>query len=474
MASTSPRKPVPIPVPVARSRQEGPDPAIERAVEASIGRDLDEEAAAAIDAAVATVSARMGMVGDGVRVPSGMASISADSAAEEVGRQAARGPASEGSSSLGPVRPLGAPPVACLVIGMAGSGKTTLMRSLSGLLLATGQAPYVINTDPAVAHLPYSANIDIRDTVNFKEVMKQYGLGPNGGILTALNLFTTKFDQVLELLKKRQDTLTHVLVDTPGQIEAFTWSASGQIITESLAMQGPTCVVFVVDTPRAQAPSTFMSSMLYACSILYKTRLPIVLALNKTDVVSADSIESWMEDFEAFQTALDEDPDHSYASTLTRSMALALDEFYTNLRTVPVSAATGEGVGELLQAIEEASREYEADYATELRATKRARAEQEKEEKELALAKLKRDVEADDDDRVEEGEGAMSMAAAAAAAGALSGIQGLSGIDHFDARDASIRDELMREAPEMGVMANGRRKPGWEPDAEEIARRRDE
>jgi len=26
--------------------------------------------------------------------------------------------------------------------------------------------------------------------------MKQYGLGPNGGILTASNLFATRFDQV--------------------------------------------------------------------------------------------------------------------------------------------------------------------------------------------------------------------------------------------------------------------------------------
>lgn len=26
--------------------------------------------------------------------------------------------------------------------------------------------------------------------------MKQYGLGPNGGIVTSLNLFSTKFDQV--------------------------------------------------------------------------------------------------------------------------------------------------------------------------------------------------------------------------------------------------------------------------------------
>lgn len=33
--------------------------------------------------------------------------------------------------------------------------------------------------------------------VNYKNVMKQYGLGPNGGILTSLNLFATRFDQVL-------------------------------------------------------------------------------------------------------------------------------------------------------------------------------------------------------------------------------------------------------------------------------------
>jgi hypothetical protein len=32
--------------------------------------------------------------------------------------------------------------------------------------------------------------------VNYKNVMKHYGLGPNGGILTASNLFATRFDQV--------------------------------------------------------------------------------------------------------------------------------------------------------------------------------------------------------------------------------------------------------------------------------------
>jgi hypothetical protein len=32
--------------------------------------------------------------------------------------------------------------------------------------------------------------------VNYKNVMKQYSLGPNGAILTSLNLFATRFDQV--------------------------------------------------------------------------------------------------------------------------------------------------------------------------------------------------------------------------------------------------------------------------------------
>lgn len=32
--------------------------------------------------------------------------------------------------------------------------------------------------------------------VNYKNVMKEYKLGPNGGILTSCNLFATRFDQV--------------------------------------------------------------------------------------------------------------------------------------------------------------------------------------------------------------------------------------------------------------------------------------
>ena len=36
---------------------------------------------------------------------------------------------------------------------------------------------YVVNLDPAVSNLPYVANIDIRDTVDYKGVMKEWLLG---------------------------------------------------------------------------------------------------------------------------------------------------------------------------------------------------------------------------------------------------------------------------------------------------------
>ena len=40
-----------------------------------------------------------------------------------------------------------------------------------------------------------------------KAVPQRYNLGPNGAILTALNLFTTKFDQVLDLVEKRAESV---------------------------------------------------------------------------------------------------------------------------------------------------------------------------------------------------------------------------------------------------------------------------
>ena len=75
-------------------------------------------------------------------------------------------------------------PTCVIVLGMAGSGKTTFVQRLVAHLHTKkmrdpekNKAPYVVNLDPAVHEVPYPANVDVRDTVNYKEVMKQYKLG---------------------------------------------------------------------------------------------------------------------------------------------------------------------------------------------------------------------------------------------------------------------------------------------------------
>ena len=290
-------------------------------------------------------------------------------------------------------------PICVLVVGMAGSGKTTLMAALQESTYpyeddedeqvqgdekpaakessADTMPAYCINLDPATLEVPYNASIDIRDTVKYKEVMSQHKLGPNGAIMTSLNLYATKFDQVIRILEKRADQQNlskYLLVDTPGQIEAFTWSASGTILSESLASTFPTVLVFVVDTVRcASSPNMFMSNMLYACSMYYRTRLPLVICFNKTDVVSHEFCMEWMRDYEAFQEALDnarnDGEGGGFYDSLTRSLSLVLDEFYNQFQqnACGVSAMTGDGIDEFWKVIDQAAKNDFKDYIDDLR-----------------------------------------------------------------------------------------------------------
>ncbi|XP_014680952.1 PREDICTED: GPN-loop GTPase 1-like [Priapulus caudatus] len=130
--------------------------------------------------------------------------------------------------------------------------------------------------------------------------------------------------------------------ETPICILVLGMAGSGKS-TLVQASAFPTVIVYVMDTPRSVNPVTFMSNMLYACSIMYKYKLPFIVAMNKVDVVDNQFAVDWMTDFEIFQQALDSET--SYVSNLTRSMSLVLDDFYSDLKSARnISLSQGSGL----------------------------------------------------------------------------------------------------------------------------------
>lgn len=57
-------------------------------------------------------------------------------------------------------------PVCLIVLGMAGSGKTTFVSKLDSYLQQYKRSPYLVNLDPACKNMPYQPNIGKKNYLN--------------------------------------------------------------------------------------------------------------------------------------------------------------------------------------------------------------------------------------------------------------------------------------------------------------------
>lgn len=111
-------------------------------------------------------------------------------------------------------------PFAQLCLGQAGSGKSTYCDGMHQFLSAIGRKCSVVNLDPANDHVSYPCAVDVRDLVTLEDIMEQEELGPNGGVLYALEELEENWDWMEDRLKELGED--YVLFDCPGQVELFT------------------------------------------------------------------------------------------------------------------------------------------------------------------------------------------------------------------------------------------------------------
>lgn len=85
---------------------------------------------------------------------------------------------------------------------------------------AIGRACSVVNLDPANDHTNYPCALDIRNLIKLEDIMRDDKLGPNGGILYALEELEHNFEWLEEGLKEFEED--YILFDCPGQVELYT------------------------------------------------------------------------------------------------------------------------------------------------------------------------------------------------------------------------------------------------------------
>ncbi|KAH3682723.1 hypothetical protein WICPIJ_006313 [Wickerhamomyces pijperi] len=175
-----------------------------------------------------------------------------------------------------------------IVIGPPGSGKSTYCNGVQQFFSAIGRKSTVINLDPANDRLPYDSALDIRDFITLEQIMEQESLGPNGGLMYALESLDASIDEIISKLDALLKTHTYLIFDCPGQIELFTHHSSLSKIFRRLTkdLDLRLCVVNLVDSFYITTPSQYVSIILLALRSMLQLDLPHVNVLSKIDLVS--------------------------------------------------------------------------------------------------------------------------------------------------------------------------------------------
>lgn len=203
------------------------------------------------------------------------------------------------------------------------------------------QDAITVNLDPGVLSLPYDPDVDIRNSIDFQQIMIDYSLGPNGALIFANDLIASKLATIQEEMESTNADFA--IVDTPGQIELFAFRDSGPYIARGLQGESK-ALLFLMDAVVASTPASFLSLLLLSISVQLRMEMPQLNVLSKVDLAkeSAREIVKWSKDPFAFEDALSKvrsGDDYTFYTQLFRG----LKRSSLSSGVYPVSSYTRDG-----------------------------------------------------------------------------------------------------------------------------------
>jgi GTPase SAR1 family protein len=192
-------------------------------------------------------------------------------------------------------------------LGTAGSGKSTMVFAFQLWMNSQGLDCITANLDPGAEALQYSPDLDVRDYVSIEEIMAEQGLGPNGAQVAAADMIAMNAKELADVLETFQTN--YVLIDTPGQIELFTFRASGPVLIDAFGRED-SALVYLNDPALVRSPSGFISSILLNATVQFRHGLPFINVLSKADLLPEPDLErivKWSVDSFALYEALFEE-----------------------------------------------------------------------------------------------------------------------------------------------------------------------
>ncbi|KAK9803735.1 hypothetical protein WJX73_009428 [Symbiochloris irregularis] len=177
-----------------------------------------------------------------------------------------------------------------IVVGPAGSGKSTYCDSVRQHCEIVGRTVHVVNLDPAAEEFHYPVAFDIRNLISLEDVLEELHLGPNGGLLYCMEYLEDNLEDWLGEELEAYGDEDYLIFDCPGQIELYSHVPVMRSFVEYLGRQGYTmAVVYCLDAQFASDGSKFVAGSLQALSAMVQLELPHINVLTKVDLLAPDS-----------------------------------------------------------------------------------------------------------------------------------------------------------------------------------------